>query len=127
VSIPNQGADIPGVMRTVQFMVPPSLLVWIQRSGRAGRNGEAATSYLLVEPSVLRKVSRKKQADKSGSESDEEETKDDPTYQKKVEPALRSWIEALGCRRDVADKYFNNPVRDSEGIRKRETFFGHAR
>lgn len=45
----------------------------------------------------------------SEPEDHEDERDDEFEYKKKVEPALREWIETKGCRRDVADKYFNNP------------------
>ncbi|THG96112.1 hypothetical protein EW026_g5664 [Hermanssonia centrifuga] len=32
-------------------------------------------------------------------------------YQKKVEPGLREYLEALECRREIQDKYFRNPTR----------------
>ena len=49
-----QGCDIPNVKIVVQFMVPKSLSVWLQRAGRAGRaHGSQATAYLLVQPSVF--------------------------------------------------------------------------
>jgi len=40
---------------------------------------------------------------------DHEDEHDDEVEYKKVEPVLREWIETKGCRRDVADEYFNNP------------------
>ena len=46
--------DIQNVPRVIQFMVPPSLSVWTQRLGRAGRSGEPAVVILLVEPSVYK-------------------------------------------------------------------------
>lgn len=35
---------------------------------------------------------------------------DEYQWKKKVEDALRQWIETPGCRRSVADKHFDNPV-----------------
>jgi Lhr-like helicase len=32
----DQGADIPDIKKVIQFGVPSSLSVWIQRAGRAG-------------------------------------------------------------------------------------------
>jgi len=40
---------------------------------------------------------------------DHEDKHDEEVVYKKVELALREWIETKWCRRDVADKYFNNP------------------
>jgi len=108
-------------------MVPPSLSVWTQRLGRAGRSGAPAVVILLVEPSVYKlRKSRggvgAEDADDEEKDDDEEEKEDgesetepvDPTYQKKVEEGMRKWIEAIECRRDVADVYFNNPPRTTE-------------
>ena len=46
--------DIPDVARVVGFMV------WVQRYGRVGRNGEPGEAILLVKPSVyiLKKENR---------------------------------------------------------------------
>jgi bloom syndrome protein len=52
----------------------------------------------------------------SSEQEDEEETvpvaeedEETHTWKKKVEEALRRWIEATGCRREVFDDYFDNP------------------
>ena len=34
-------------------------------------------------------------------------------YRKAVEENIRAWIETVGCRRAVADAYFDNPPRRS--------------
>ena len=117
--------DIQNVSHVIQFMVPPSLSVWTQHLGRAGRSGESAVVILLVEPSVY-KLQKTREVggledpgdeDKHEEEDDEDAESDtapgstNPTYQKKVEEAMRKWIEAVACRRDVADAYFNNPPR----------------
>lgn len=46
--------DISDVDRVVQYMIPSSLSVWIQRLGRAGRSGRPAIVIILVEPSVFK-------------------------------------------------------------------------
>ena len=46
--------------------------------------------------------------DESDPEDRENDLDDGHEYKKKVEPALREWIETDSCRRDVADRYFNN-------------------
>jgi superfamily II DNA helicase RecQ len=130
-----QGADIPDIEQVIQFGVPSSLSVWIQRAGRAGRSPVInARAILLVEKSMFqwRKKRRMRRrvgdgSEESGSEVDEQESEDDEEedeigadsnkmeYGKKVELELRRWIECENCRRDIADKYFNNPpVRKSE-------------
>jgi len=45
----------------------------------------------------------------SDLEEQDNELGNEREYKKKVEPALREWIETEGCRRDIADRYFNNP------------------
>ncbi|KAI9512673.1 P-loop containing nucleoside triphosphate hydrolase protein [Russula earlei] len=111
--IAGMGMDIQDVPRVIQFMVPPTLSVWTQRLGCAGRSGEPAIVILLVEPS-----------DPDDKDKDEENNEDaesdtvpaDPTYQKKVEEAMRKWIEATECRRDVSDAYFDNPLHTTDLI-----------
>ncbi|TBU21645.1 P-loop containing nucleoside triphosphate hydrolase protein [Dichomitus squalens] len=124
----------------VQFGVPENLAVWLQRAGRAGRSPLLeATAVMLVERSAIQRVGVKKEAgvreeesgapadNSSGSEFEEEEEKLKAAtttaaaataaavikYRKTVEQNLRAWIEAEGCRRDVADAYFDNPPRRS--------------
>lgn len=57
--MPLQGTDIPDVDDVVQFMTPEELSVWIQRAGRAGRDGRLSRAILLVEPSVVKKLAAK--------------------------------------------------------------------
>lgn len=92
---------MPDVEYVVQYMVPASLSIWLQRAGRAARrNGSQGHAYLLVQPSVFQ------EKNKSGRvEGDEVE------YVKAVEEDMRRWIEAEDCRRDVQDDCFNNPVK----------------
>ncbi|KAJ6625546.1 P-loop containing nucleoside triphosphate hydrolase protein [Mycena sp. CBHHK59/15] len=95
----GMGCDIPHVEQVVQFMMPASLSIWMQRAGRAGRNILIfAQAILLVQPSVFQEVAAKKGA----------EPTDDVTFKKTVESGLREWIETEGCRRDVVDEYFDN-------------------
>jgi bloom syndrome protein len=48
----------------------------------------------------------------SSSNASESEVEDDgKEWAKKVEEPLRKWIEAVECRRDVADEHFDNPPR----------------
>ncbi|KAK7002050.1 P-loop containing nucleoside triphosphate hydrolase protein [Favolaschia claudopus] len=94
----GMGCDLSHIERVVQFMVPASLSIWIQRAGRAGQNFFiAARAVLLVQPSVFKEVKAKNSS-----------PGDDVTFQKAVEEGLRAWIEAEDCRRDVADEYFDN-------------------
>ncbi|EJF63352.1 hypothetical protein DICSQDRAFT_125832 [Dichomitus squalens LYAD-421 SS1] len=84
---------------------------------------------MMVEMSAVQKVGVKKEPgvrgddsgtadDTSESEFEEEEERINKAvlaapvkYRKVVEEHLRAWIEAGGCRRDVADAYFDNPPR----------------
>ncbi|KAF8222271.1 P-loop containing nucleoside triphosphate hydrolase protein, partial [Tricholoma matsutake] len=119
--IAGMGMDIQDVSHVIQFMVPPLLSVWMQHLGRAGRSGAPAIVILLVEPSVYKL--RKSRGDMGAEDADDEEKDDeeekedgesqtgpvDPMYQKKVEEVMWKWIEAIECRWDVSDAYFNNP------------------
>jgi len=52
----QQGADIPDIEQVIQFGVPSSLLVWIQRAGRAGRSPNInAQAILMVEKSMFQR------------------------------------------------------------------------
>jgi superfamily II DNA helicase RecQ len=122
-----QGADIPDIEQVIQFGVPPSLSVWMQRAGRAGRRADLdARALLFVEKSMFESQKKKRRktdtaesldldVDEDELDSDLEEQDNEfdneREYKKKVEPALREWIETEGCRRDIADRYFNNPPR----------------
>jgi bloom syndrome protein len=112
--------DIPHIERVIQFMVPPSLSVWVQRLGRAGRSGHHAIAVLLVESSIFQKVKVGKQAGEESSDEDDESgsvvdsdgennAKGNLEYKKQAEGGMRQWVEALNCRRDVSNTYFNNP------------------
>ncbi|KAJ3964339.1 P-loop containing nucleoside triphosphate hydrolase protein [Lentinula raphanica] len=94
----GMGCDLPSIHRVVQFMVPKSLAIWLQRAGRAARSpaicGEA---FLLVQPTVFQE-----------KKSKEAEDGDSVVFKKDVEPGLRLWIESAGCRRDIAAEYFND-------------------
>jgi bloom syndrome protein len=117
--------DIQDVPWVIQFMVLPSLSVWMQCLGCAGRSGEPTVAILLVEPSVYKLRKSKGVAgpedpdgeDKDNEDEDQEDGESDlgvvrsanPTYQKKVEEAMQRWIEAPKCCRIIADAYFHNP------------------
>ena len=73
--------------RVVQFGVPSSLSVWLQRTGRAGRNPSIqAEATMLVESSVFKKQKKKAKkksltkdanADVTDEESSDSDTDDD--------------------------------------------------
>ncbi|KAJ6597432.1 P-loop containing nucleoside triphosphate hydrolase protein [Mycena sp. CBHHK59/15] len=99
----GMGCDMPYIEQVVQFLVPSSLSVWMQRAGRAGRTFTIfARAILLVQPSVFQEVKMKK-----GVPIPEREG---TVYRKDVEEGLRDWIETEGCRRDVIDEYFDSGV-----------------
>jgi superfamily II DNA helicase RecQ len=126
LTLPDQGADIPDIKQVIQFGVPSSLSVWIQRAGCAGRSAEIeARAILLYEKSIFRwqKKGRKKvnDEDEEGSDNSSSEDGEDSgceaggdneryEWAKKVEPELREWIATTKCRRDVADEHFDNPI-----------------
>ncbi|KAI0744526.1 P-loop containing nucleoside triphosphate hydrolase protein [Earliella scabrosa] len=124
------GMDVPDIELAVQFGIPQSLGIWLQRAGRAGRSPSVqARAVMVVEKSAVQRVgggNTKKSSDgqdpeddseSSDSEFEEEEErldpdeKDKPKYKKTIEESLRAWIETEGCRRKVADEYFDNPPR----------------
>lgn len=81
------------------------MTVWLQRAGRSSH--VQAQVILLVESSALQGVDANIAEIVDGENNDEQEGI--VTYRKKVEPALREWVETEDCRRDVADKFFDNP------------------
>lgn len=104
-----KGCDIVNVEQVVQFMVPKSLSIWMQRAGRGGRNRLiAARAILLVQPSVFQEVKAASAKLKKAPavESLGSDESDNIIYRKTVEEGLRDWIETEDCRRDVADEYF---------------------
>ncbi|KAJ7745181.1 P-loop containing nucleoside triphosphate hydrolase protein [Mycena maculata] len=117
----GMGADIPDIELIIQFGVPSSLAVWTQRAGRAGRfPGLQARAIMLVERSMF----QRKKPRKGGTKGVEKETVPAPetaapkvdlndglVWGKNVDPILREYISTKLCRRDVADKHFNNPPR----------------
>ncbi|KAJ7149091.1 P-loop containing nucleoside triphosphate hydrolase protein [Mycena filopes] len=57
----GMGADISDIELIIQFGVPSSLPVWIQRAGRAGRSPELqARAILLVERSMFQRRKKRK-------------------------------------------------------------------
>ncbi|KAJ8489590.1 hypothetical protein ONZ45_g13521 [Pleurotus djamor] len=104
----GMGCDIPDIEQVVQFMVPASLSVWMQRAGRAGRDPMLhARAILLVQPSIFQEIKARKPGKKKAPRIEESES----NYRKNIESGLRSWIEATGCRREVAAAYFDDEVK----------------
>jgi superfamily II DNA helicase RecQ len=99
---------MPYIEQVVQFMVPASLSIWMQRAGRAGRTFTIfARAILLVQPSVFQEVKTKNGVPIPESEG--------TVYRKDVEEGLRDWIETENCRREVIDEYFDSGVA-REGV-----------
>lgn len=76
--------DIGDIERIAQFLVPTSLSVWMQRYGRAGRDGRAATAILLVEASVYQLETKSDKTQRGKKRLSESDMADDE------EPNLRS-------------------------------------
>ncbi|KAF8154045.1 P-loop containing nucleoside triphosphate hydrolase protein [Crassisporium funariophilum] len=59
--VAGMGADISDIEQVVQFGVPASLSVWIQRAGRAGRSPDInAQAILLYEQSMFKQKRKRK-------------------------------------------------------------------
>ncbi|GLB46004.1 putative P-loop containing nucleoside triphosphate hydrolase protein [Lyophyllum shimeji] len=59
--VAGMGADIPDIEQVIQFGVPSSLSVWIQRAGRAGRSPDInARAILLYEESMFKRKRKRK-------------------------------------------------------------------
>lgn len=94
---------MPHIELVMQFMVPASLSVWMQRAGRAGRSPNIqGYAVLLVQPLVFQEKHSKAMKDPDKT--------DGISYVKSIEEGLWAWIEATTCRRDMADQYFNSDV-----------------
>jgi superfamily II DNA helicase RecQ len=110
--------DIPDIERVVQFMLPSSLLILIQRFGRFGRSGQPALAILLVEATAFHtkknmprneQLMIKAELDEDGMPMEGNEDEETLQYRKKVEDGVRQWIDALACRRAITNEYFANP------------------
>jgi len=51
----------------------------------------------------------KAELDEDGMPMEGNEDEETLQYWKKVEDGVRQWIDALACRRDIANEYFANP------------------
>lgn len=96
-------------------MVPSSLLVWVQRAGRAGRSSSPSCAVLLYEPSVAKRVSVQEGNEDNDDEDGDQEWAGEDFEKRNVEDSLRSYILTNKCRRLLADAYFGNPPRNAEG------------
>ena len=68
-----------------------------------------AQAILLVESSALQRVGATVAEIVDGDIGENNENEEEcVTYRKKVEPALREWIETEDCQQNIADKFFDN-------------------
>jgi superfamily II DNA helicase RecQ len=110
----------------VQWHAPPSLSVWVQHAGRAGRDGQQARSVLMVEPAIFQErrrppEQRGKDASSNASRDDEHNESNEQglepiqrddgfvVYRKKCDPDLRSFVMTPECRRKFLVDYYRNP------------------
>lgn len=99
---------MPHIEQVVQFLVPSSLSVWMQRAGRAGRNPNLnARAILLVQPTVFQVVKPKNSDAPSPQDGS---AVGEVKYRKDVEEGLRGWVEGLECRREMFAIFFNDGV-----------------
>jgi superfamily II DNA helicase RecQ len=111
-----KGTDIPDVEQVLQLSVPGSLTIWMQRAGWVGHSGDVqAHAILLVEPSVFEVVKRADEDQEDPGGLDNEDGGTEVEFRKKVEAALREWVETTICRWDVADRYFGCPSWTRKG------------
>jgi len=115
--------------------MPSSLEVWTQRAGRAGRTPSLqARAILLAERSMFQQKrapkKRKKKTSPNESQSEDgsgSESESDMVWGKVVDPNMREWIVTLGCRRNITDRYFQNPgTRKSELIGTATAYSRHT-
>ncbi|KDQ05592.1 hypothetical protein BOTBODRAFT_91757, partial [Botryobasidium botryosum FD-172 SS1] len=50
----GMGCDFSGVHLVVHYLAPKSLISWVQRAGRGGRDGKRCLCLLLVEPGIVK-------------------------------------------------------------------------
>ncbi|CAA7271578.1 unnamed protein product [Cyclocybe aegerita] len=105
----GMGADISDIEQVIQFGVPSSLSVWMQRAGRAGRDPSInACAILLVEKSMfeqqkIRKGRKKKGVGDEAAHEVEEEIGGGDEVEVEVEvEEIRNEEDAEGAGDDVA-------------------------
>ncbi|KDQ05581.1 hypothetical protein BOTBODRAFT_149878 [Botryobasidium botryosum FD-172 SS1] len=110
----GMGCDFPRVHLVLQFKTPDSLISWVQRGGRGGRDGMRCVCRLLVEPSIVAQKGHKSVEEHASGKCDEDGTSSDGdemevVYQKKCDTTLREYIMSKQCRWKFKDDYFQNP------------------
>ncbi|EGO23433.1 hypothetical protein SERLADRAFT_408840 [Serpula lacrymans var. lacrymans S7.9] len=82
----NTGLDIPDVELVIQFGVPSSLSVWLQRAGRAVHNFSLqGRAIMMVEASVLQCVSKKKKGRTEEENLESEDALEDSDHEIGIE------------------------------------------
>jgi superfamily II DNA helicase RecQ len=122
------------IARVIDFMVPSSLSILTQHSGRGGRSGEPTIAVLLVEASVYQvqkvKAGQSKEGDRGNDDNNDGEDDEDDgegigegnssnnekegqSFRKKIDEHVQEYVEAseCQCRRDIVNEYFQNPLR----------------
>ncbi|KAJ3552473.1 hypothetical protein NM688_g4132 [Phlebia brevispora] len=99
-----------------------------KRTNRTLEYLQATAPYIeAVDPNAERNAPSEASSD---ANSDTDTDNDDPSlqdedwiildgsyeYQKKTEDVLRNWITVKRCRRDITDKYFNNPSQSRNAL-----------
>lgn len=99
--------DIIFIIRVVQFMIPSSLSVWLQRYGRAGRAGQLSIVVLLVEPAVYEvKKPPKRPATKHRrvEDSDDEQFEEEDVDELEEDNEAQEEVDALDAQADERDE-----------------------
>ncbi|KAF5324977.1 hypothetical protein D9619_009839 [Psilocybe cf. subviscida] len=78
----GMGADIPDIEQVIQFGVPSSLSVWMQRAGRAGRSPSMrAHAILLCEKAMFQQQSKQQKKSNESNDVDAPSTGNDSNHE----------------------------------------------
>lgn len=129
------GADLPDIEVVILVKVPRDLPTLLQRIGRAGRNGRPARAFIIAESACFEKYTHKKPKSpkkKKGKGKVQLETSTQTRnveelapheieavpgnieYRKKMDPALRAYLEEKVCRRQNLEEFFDSPPPRSD-------------
>ncbi|KAJ6448998.1 hypothetical protein C8R45DRAFT_1224523 [Mycena sanguinolenta] len=127
----GMGYDIPDIELIIQFGIPPSLparaVMLVEKSMfQRKKPRKGGTAKVPIEPEIAGPPDSDSSSDeesdggtsptrksvaKKGGKMAKADLNDGLVWGKKVDPILREYISTDGCRRDFADKHFNNPPR----------------